>query len=282
MDKVKKYMLPIIMFIIFESIAVTLWIALNDKFYLFNFTYIGSFLTLAFFLYIKKYKYARLVAQLGVGTYLLVYVGLILRENMNIEGFFYFLFLGIFQGAVIHYIVAKIFGPFLFGRGWCGYSCWTAMILDLLPYKTTREPRKKYGYIRYIVFIVSLIYVSSLLILKIPDIDKIMYWTFIIGTIIYYFIGILLAFKFKDNRAFCKYICPATVFLKPASYFSCLRVQCDKDKCVSCGRCKRECPMNVDMTDNSRKRKNGTECILCFRCKDVCPKKAIYIKIGKY
>lgn len=27
----------------------------------------------------------------------------------------------------------------------------------------------------------------------------------------------------KDNRAFCKYICPVTVFLKLMSYFSLLR-----------------------------------------------------------
>ena len=38
----------------------------------------------------------------------------------------------------------------------------------------------------------------------------------------------------KDNRAFCKYICPVTIFLKPASYFSYLRVKCDHTKCIKC------------------------------------------------
>ena len=33
--------------------------------------------------------------------------------------------------------------------------------------------------------------------------------------------------------------------------------------------------MNVDVTDNSRKRKNGTECILCFECVVNCPKNAL-------
>ena len=77
-----------------------------------------------------------------------------------------------------------------------------------------------------------------------------MFLSFIIGNVLYYLIGILLAFLFKDNRAFCKYICPVTVFLKPASYFSVMRIKCDKDKCISCGKCKRNCPMNVDMLDN--------------------------------
>ena len=80
---------------------------------------------------------------------------------------------------------------------------------------------------------------------------------------------------FKDNRAFCKYICPVTVFLKPASYFSLVRIRCDEEKCISCGKCKRVCPMDVEMTDNSRKRKNGTDCILCMECVKVCPKGAL-------
>lgn len=62
----------------------------------------------------------------------LVYLGFLCRENMQIEGFWYYLFLGVFEAATIHYVVAKIFGPLLFGRGWCGYACWTAMVLDLL------------------------------------------------------------------------------------------------------------------------------------------------------
>ena len=30
---------------------------------------------------------------------------------------------GVFEAATIHYAVAKIFGPLIFGRGWCGYAC---------------------------------------------------------------------------------------------------------------------------------------------------------------
>ena len=102
-----------------------------------------------------------------------------------------------------------------------------------------------------------------------------MFWAFIAGNILYYAAGVILAFVFRDNRAFCKYICPVTVFLKPASYFSLIRVRCDKSRCVGCGKCRRVCPMGVDVTDNSRKRKNGTECILCMECVRNCPKKAL-------
>lgn len=50
-----------------------------------------------------------------------------------------------------------------------------------------------------------------------------------------------------------------------------------KNKCISCGKCKKVCPMDVDMTDNSRKRTNGTDCILCFQCIDECPQKSLHI-----
>ena len=275
MNRTKKYLMPVIMFIIFESIAITLWLSKQNIFYLFNFSYIGISVSLGVFLFIKEYKYARRIVQLLVGIYMLVYLGLICNENMQIEGFWYYLFTGVFEAATIHYAVAKIFGPLFFGRGWCGYACWTAMVLDFLPYKTPHSPRKKIGWIRYLVFLLSLIFVSTLFLCKVGNIEKIMFWAFIIGNCLYYAVGILLASLFKDNRAFCKYICPVTVFLKPMSYFSMIRIKCDKSKCISCGKCKKACPMDVDVTDNSRNRKNATECILCLECVKSCPKKAL-------
>ena len=275
MKDIKKYQLPIIMLIVFEAVAVTLWLTLGNIFYLFNFSYIGVSVALGVFLYVKKYKHARRITQLLVGLYMLVYLGIISNENMQIEGFWYYLFTGVFEAATIHYAVAKIFGPLIFGRGWCGYACWTAMVLDFLPYKTPRSPRKKLGWIRYITFAVSLVFVAALFLSHVGSIERIMFWSLIIGNVLYYAVGIALAFVFKDNRAFCKYICPITVFLKPMSYFALFRIKCDNSKCVSCGKCKKVCPMDVDMTDNSRKRKNGTECILCFECAKECPKKAL-------
>ncbi len=277
MKTLKKYALPLIMFAIFETVAITLWLTLDNIFYFFNFTYIGGFIAIGTTLYIKKVKYARRIVQLAVGSYMLIYLGLICNENMQIEGFWYYLFLGVFEAATIHYVVAKIFGPLVFGRGWCGFACWTAMVLDFLPYKQPKEPRRKYGFIRYITFTISLLFVVALFLFYTGDLETVMFWSFVIGNVLYYAIGIGLAFAFKDNRAFCKYVCPITVFLKFTSYFSLMRVKVDKEKCISCGKCKRVCPMNVEVTENSRKRKNATECILCLECIDECPKKALHL-----
>lgn len=271
----KNYLPSVIILLLFEAVGITLWLTKDNLFYVFNFTYIGGSIALGLFLFAKKVKFARRVVQILVGCYMLLYLGLICNENMQIEGFWYYLFTGVFEAATIHYAVAKIFGPLIFGRGWCGYACWTAMVLDLLPYKAPAAPRKKFGFVRYIVFAFSFAFVASLFLLQVGNMERIMFWSFLIGNLLYYAVGIILAFVLKDNRAFCKYICPIAVFLKPMSYFSLSRITCDPGKCISCGKCKKVCPMDVDMTDNNRSRQNGTDCILCLACVESCPKKAL-------
>lgn len=270
----KQIVVPLLIWLFFMTIALTLGLTVH-LFYLFNFTYIGTCVAAGLFLHMRNFKYSRLIVLFAVGLYMFGYLGVISHENMQIEGFWLLLFNGVFYAAVLHYMIAKIFGPFLFGRAWCGYACWTAMILELLPYKIPKSPRKNIGFIRYIFFAVSLIFSIFLFYKKISYMGSIMFWSFIISNTIYYGIGITLAFVFKDNRAFCKYICPITVFLKPASYFSLIRIKINNEKCISCNKCKKVCPMDVDMTDNSRKRLNGTECILCLECIKECPKKAL-------
>ena len=247
---------PLLLWVLFEGIAVT-----------------G--LALGVLLYLNRRPAARNVTQWIIGVYMLVYLGLMKGENMQLEGFWYYLFQGVFEAAVIHYLIAKIAGPLIFGRGWCGYACWTAMVLDLLPYKTRCAPRRRWTWMRYAVFVLSLLFVTALVAFRVQPLERIMQWSFVIGNLLYYAVGITLALVLKDNRAFCKYLCPVAVFLKPASYFSRLRVTCDNTACISCGKCRSVCPMDVDMTDNARSRLHGTECILCLRCVETCPQKAL-------
>ena len=243
----KKYRSSIILWLVFEAIAIWLWQATGNLFFLLNFSYIGFCIGFGGILFAAGWKYAREFTQFGVGTYMLVFLGLICRENMQIEGLWYYLLCGVWGAGTLHYAIAKIFGPLLFGRGWCGYACWTAMILDLLPYKQPKAPRKNWGTL------------------------------FVAGNIFYYAVGITLAILLKDNRAFCKYICPITVFLKPMSYYSLIRIKCDEDKCISCGKCLKVCPMEVEVNKNARSRKNATECILCQKCTKACPTKALSV-----
>ena len=139
----------------------------------------------------------------------------------------------------------------LLGRFICGFLCpfgWFQELLHKIPTKKLSTKRLKLlTYLKYAVLLVMVFLLPAFLV---NDVGM-------------------------GDPFFCKYLCPVTVFLKPMSYFSLLRVTCDKEKCISCGKCRQVCPMNVDMTDNSRKRLNGTECILCMECVKTCPRKAL-------
>jgi ferredoxin-type protein NapH len=275
MKGIKKYFPSIWMGAIFEAIAIGLWLSLDNVFYLLNFSYIGGAIALGLALYAQKKPYARQAVQFAVGLYMLVYLGAICRENMQIEGFWFYLFSGVFEAAVIHYAVAKIFGPLIFGRGWCGYACWTAMVLDLLPFKTPSRPGRRWGWARYLTFAAALIFVGALFWLGVEQKEQMIWYSFWAGNALYYVSGVALAFVCRDNRAFCKYLCPVTVFLKPMSYPALFRIRVDQRKCVSCGKCERICPMAVQVSNPSRRRKNATECILCMKCVEECPQKAL-------
>ena len=65
MKLTKKYLYPLIILIVFECVAVTLWLTKDNLFYLFNFSYIGLSISLGMVLFIREYKYARRIVQLS-------------------------------------------------------------------------------------------------------------------------------------------------------------------------------------------------------------------------
>jgi polyferredoxin len=104
----------------------------------------------------------------------------------------------------------------------------------------------------------------------------------LIGNLVYYPIGIALAYKLKDNRAFCKYVCPIPVLQKFPSRFSVLKVEGSAEKCTGCGACDKMCPMDIQISQytQSGQRVLSTECILCNECVDVCAQDALKISFG--
>ncbi|MBC8441617.1 MAG: 4Fe-4S binding protein [Deltaproteobacteria bacterium] len=93
------------------------------------------------------------------------------------------------------------------------------------------------------------------------------------GNTFYFASAFILAFTLKDNRAFCKYLCPITVILKFTSRFSFLKIEGDKEKCTQCGNCVKACLMDINITEyvNNGERVLSTECIYCLTCTTVCP-----------
>ena len=76
-----KYIMSLLLFLLFEAVAVTLWLTKDNLFYLLNFSYIGCCLALGTALFTAGKRYARHFVQLAVGCYMLLYLGVISREN---------------------------------------------------------------------------------------------------------------------------------------------------------------------------------------------------------
>lgn len=286
----KKLVVPGAVMLAFWGIAIWGFLASGLAKPLIMFGYIGTTLGVGLGLYgtlPKKQKpIGRRLTLFLIGLFLIGFAIFLGQENVQIEGALFGLLTGVIQMGVFHYLIAKIFGPLLFGRMWCGWACWTVMVLDLLPFKRPagRLPGR-WGWLRYLHFGLSL----SLVLLLVFIVGfrngaagtAAVTW-FIIGNLLYYAIGIGLAYALKDNRAFCKYVCPVSVPLKITSRFSIIKIGGEAEKCNDCGACVKMCPMDVRIPEYilNGKRVLSTECSLCQTCTTVCAKDALKLSFG--
>ena len=72
-------------------------------------------------------------------------------------------------------------------------------------------------------------------------------------------------------RPFCRYLCPLGAIYGLFNKISFFRIHVDKDKCVGCGLCQKECKLDIPVWKNP----DSMDCIRCGDCKQVCPHKAI-------
>lgn len=93
-------------------------------------------------------------------------------------------------------------------------------------------------------------------------------WKFVI-------LVIVVVLSMIINRPFCKYICPLGAFYSLFQKVSFLRLDVDKDACISCGACAKNCKMQVNPALNP----NSMECIRCGECISICHKDALRFKI---
>jgi polyferredoxin len=228
-------------------------------------------------------KIARSVSILLIGIFLFVMAGILGRTDFQLEGFFFYVFSGTMSGVLVHFAMAKIIGPLLYNRTWCSWGCWTSMIFNLLPFKQNSSFNKTMSHLRYYHFVLSALLVAVLYFIFNYSIANTnpnsaagsfseMIW-FLAGNGIYYIAGIILAFVCKDNRAFCKYICPLVTLYKISSSVALLRIHGKAASCTQCKACSGSCPMGIDISEQiaSRGKVTSTECIMCLTCIGQCP-----------
>ena len=283
--QIRRLIVPTVVMLAFCGLGIWGWLASGFIQPLVMFGYIGLSVGIGLGLYEllpkQKKPMGRRLTLFLVGAFLMVIAIFLSRENVQLEGAIFGLLTGVVQMGVMHYLIAKILGPLLFGRMWCGWACWTVMVLDLLPFKrpTGRLPRP-FGWLRYLHFGLSLGIVLLLVYLvgfREGATGSIAVTWFIVGNLLYYAVGIGLAYSLKDNRAFCKYVCPVSVPLKITSRFSLIKIGGNATKCNDCGACVKMCPMDIRVPQYilHGERVLSTECSLCQTCITVCAQDAL-------
>ncbi len=202
-------------------------------------------------------RVARMLSMILIGGMLFFMAGILGRQNFQVEGLFFLVLGGVFGGAFIHFGM-KVLGSLVSGRSWCSWGCWSAALFDFLPYK--RDIRWKGGawrFSRYVHILLSAGITTGLVLGAgyaavrgaglaegTPDV---LYW-FAGGNVLYYASGIVLAIIMKDNRAFCKYLCPVAILLKAGNIVSLVRVKAMKKDCTGCSACETACPAGIAIT----------------------------------
>ena len=224
----------------------------------------------------------RRIAILAILPALLLFVPIVNNENFQLEGVLLLIGIGFFSKGVIHLAVAKVFGPLIWGRGFCGWACWTAAVLEWLPIREKGVIPPRLRRLRWIALVVSVLLPVLLILAFSFDVRRYylnkaeMIWMFA-GNLVYYLLAIPMAFILKDKRAFCKVLCPASLIMKVPSRFSLIKIQPSGKTCLRCGRCNKACPMDVDVMGyiSAGRKVTATECILCGECANHCPAGAI-------
>jgi ferredoxin-type protein NapH len=232
----------------------------------------------------RQRQAARKVVLFTGGLTILAF-SLLASANLDLEGVFLLLFEGVAGAAVGHTLATLIVGPLFFGRFLCGWGCWRAMVLELLPVGPGSGRHKGIWFFLPFAGLAATMFAAAIGYYLFgdhaggsPASPYTAGTRFLLGGIaIYYAASIGLAFALIDQRAFCKYLCPNAAILRYTSRLSLLKMAADLRRCNGCGACSKVCPMDIDVKAFalSGRRVGSGECILCQRCVQACPTGAL-------
>ena len=192
----------------------------------------------------------------------------------------------------------------VFGRLICGYVCPMGLLQDLL-YKI-KSPKlvTRLRYTRYIKYVVLLVLVMLLPFVirhELSGLGEPWFCKYICpsgtifgavplliineslrsmaGFLTVWKIGlaaIIIISSVPVYRFFCRVLCPLGAIYALLNPIALVRLNCDKDKCTSCGNCNKACNLMLEPA----LKPNSLECIRCGDCLKSCETKALKYGVG--
>lgn len=185
----------------------------------------------------------------------------------------------------------------LVGKLICGWICPFGTMQSLL-YKLKSVkfsiPQNKIHFIKYIVFLLTIIYLPILLgepwFCKLcpvgsleAGIPLVLFGTasselrLLALSLFNIKLAILLSVILTSifvKRPFCRFICPIGTIFTLFNKFSLLKIEVDDSSCIHCGKCAELCPIEDEAPIAAR----SIDCYLCGECVRVCPTSCVKYK----
>ncbi len=98
---------------------------------------------------------------------------------------------------------------------------------------------------------------------------------FLITTLI---LGLVIYMSFTNGRLYCNTVCPVGTLLGFISRVSFFRIQIEKEDCLNCGVCAKDCKANCINSDEMSV--DMSRCVACFNCVKSCPTDGIKYKLA--
>ncbi len=177
-------------------------------------------------------------------------------------------------------MIIGILVALLFGAIFCGYICpfgtfqeWIGKLGKKLLGKRYNSliPKKLDSILRYLRYVVLALVVyqtaitSKLLFQNMdPYYALFNFFTNEVALSAYIVLGVIAVLSLFIERPWCKYFCPYGAFLGLFNLFRVFKIRRNKNTCISCGKCDRVCPMNIEVSKKEAVRSH--QCISCHKC----------------
>ncbi len=206
----------------------------------------------------RTYAYYRLITEIPA-----LLAVIILTSQQKLQ-----MWLGVFLLGVIISL--------RFGRFFCGWICpmntlfrpidWIYRKLHIRRLKTPAFLSKTW--VRYAFLALFVIAMVSMRIFQIK-----------INVLLYVIILSVIVTLFFEESFWHRHVCPFGTILSISSRSAKTVVDIDKEGCISCGICQKECPSDAIITAEDGKREIiHHECLMCYECIECCPKDACSVQ----